>query len=463
MPPRRPGRYFGTDGFRGEVGVTLTAEHAWRIGRFLGWYYKRRAEENGNPAYRVRAAIGKDPRLSSYLLEYAIAAGFNASGANAYLLHVTTTPSVSFVTRSEGFDCGVMISASHNPFFDNGIKLVNRAGEKTDLGILSQAEDYLDGILPPDCAGDDLPLARGEDIGRTVDYTAGRNRYIGYLISLATFSLRGMKVGLDCANGSAWSIARTVFDALGATTYLINASPDGTNINRNAGSTHPEGLSRLVRDRGLSIGFAFDGDADRCIAVDGNGRIVDGAGILYAVGRSMKSRGLLEGSIVSTVMANRGFERALAELQIPLIRTPVGDKYVYAAMTEHGCNLGGEPSGHLIFPKYATTGDGILTALVLLEVLREEKQTLAEAVAAYRPYPEVHRNVSVKNPAAVVAREAVTQAVARAEQALGTHGRVLVRASGTEPVVRILVEAEESDVALSHAKALEKTIREEGR
>lgn len=461
---KQPGRYFGTDGYRGEAGVTLTAERAFRLGRFLGYYYHETVRRRGNAGYRARVAIGKDTRRSGYMLEYAVAAGLAASGADAYLLHVTSTPSVSFVTRSDGFDGGIMISASHNPFGDNGIKVMNRAGEKEDGEVLALAEDYLDGAVT--LFGremSELPAAQGEAVGRTVDYVAGRNRYIGYLLSHATYSLRGVRVGLDCANGSAFSLARAVFDALGATTHVIGADPNGTNINLACGSTAPEALARLVRDRSLDVGFAFDGDADRCIAVSEDGHVVDGAAILYAVGTHMKREGSLRGGIVSTVMANEGFAEALRREDIPLVRTPVGDKYVYAEMVRRGWCLGGEPSGHIIFSKYQTTGDGLLTALELLRVMLEREASLSALVAPYTPYPEVQRNVRVPTPGDVVCRPSVTEAVCAAEAALGDVGRVLVRASGTEPVVRILVEAREDALARQLAGMIEETVREEGK
>lgn len=461
--PRLSGRYFGTDGFRGEAGVTLTAEHAFRLGRFLGWYLGERAKRAGEGNKRVRTVIGKDPRLSGYMLEYAVAAGLAASGADAYLLHVTTTPSVSFVTRSEGFDCGIMISASHNPFSDNGIKVINRMGEKMEEDVLRAAEDYLDGIWQTgEGGGGELPFAHGQAVGKTVDYVEGRNRYLGYLLSLTTFSLHGMKIGVDAANGSAWSLARSVFDALGATTVQRGASPNGKNINRGCGSTHPEALARMVRERGLDVGFAFDGDADRCIAADERGQVVDGAGLLYAVGGHMKREGSLRGGVVSTVMANSGLEAALAREGIPLLRTPVGDKYVYAAMMKSGWNLGGEPSGHIIFSRYATTGDGILTALEVLRVMRQTGKPLSALAAPYVPLPEAQLSVAVRSPAAAAAGRALGEAVRETEEALGGRGRVLVRASGTEPVVRILVESEDDETCRRLAQHLADVIREEG-
>lgn len=373
------GKYFGTDGFRGEANENLTALHAYKVGRFLGWYYgelKRRAGDE-TPA---KIVIGKDTRLSSYMFEYSLVGGLTASGAKAYLLHVTTTPSVAYVARTEDFDCGIMISASHNPYWDNGIKLINSNGEKMDEETIALVEDYLDGKL--EVFGekyDDVPYAKKEKIGSTVDYVAGRNRYMGYLISLGLFSFRGMKVGLDCANGSAWSIAKSVFDALGADTYVINAEPNGTNINNNAGSTHIEGLQKLVVEKGLDVGFAYDGDADRCLCVDDKGNVVTGDHILYVYGRYMKERGkLLNNTVVTTVMSNFGLYKALDELGIGYVKTAVGDKYVYEYMTKNGCRIGGEQSGHIIFSKYASTGDGILTSLKIMQVLADRKKKLSE-------------------------------------------------------------------------------------
>ncbi len=405
------GRYFGTDGFRGEANVNLTAEHAYRIGRFLGWYYgelKRRAGDETAP----RIVIGKDTRRSSYMFEYTLVSGLTASGADAYLLHVTTTPSVAYVARVDAFDCGIMISASHNPYYDNGIKLLNGQGEKMDDKTLSLIEDYIDGKL--EAFGKkygELPYATGEKIGRTVDYASGRNRYIGYLISLGVYSFRGMRVGLDCANGSAWNIAKSVFDALGATTYVINAEPDGLNINKNAGSTHIDGLQRLVRENSLDIGFAYDGDADRCLCVDENGNVVTGDHILYIYGRYMKERGkLLGNTVVTTVMSNFGLYKAFDEIGIGYAKTAVGDKFVHDYMVRNGNRLGGEQSGHIIFSKYATTGDGILTSLKMMEVVIAKKTTLGKLAAPLKIYPQLLINVRVNDKDAVMNDEDVIAA-----------------------------------------------------
>lgn len=432
------GKYFGTDGFRGEANAGLTAEHAYQIGRFLGWYY--RGQRGGRP----KVVIGKDTRRSSYMFEYAITAGLTASGCDAYLLHVTTTPSVSYVLRTEDFDGGVMISASHNPFYDNGIKLLNDRGEKLDEATILKIEEYLDGAIP------ELPLASREDIGCTVDYTAGRNRYTGYLISLAIRSYRGMRVGLDCSNGSAWMLAKNIFDALGAKTYVINNQPDGLNINMNCGSTHIEGLQQLVRAEGLDVGFAYDGDADRCLAVDENGDVIDGDKILYIYGRYMKERGkLLNNTVVTTVMSNLGLYKAFDELGIDYVKTAVGDKYVYENMLQNGHRLGGEQSGHIIFSKYASTGDGILTSIKLMEVMLERKTTLSKLAEPVKIYPQLLRNVRVADKDAALADPTLQAAIDEVEQELGDDGRVLIRPSGTEPVIRVMVEAA-SDELCSH-------------
>lgn len=440
------GKYFGTDGFRGEANVTVTAEQAFALGRFFGWYLWEDKRRRGFPDARVRVVIGKDARRSGYMLEYALTAGLTASGADAYLLHVTTTPSVSYVTRSERFDLGVMISASHNPYTDNGIKLLSHTGEKLSEELLSLAEDYLDGTLV--AFGEHwqtLPHATGARIGRTVDYIAGRNRYMGYLISLATRSFRGVRVGLDCANGSTWSLARGIYEALGATVYTIHAEPNGTNINEGAGSTHPEGLQKLVRERGLDIGFAFDGDGDRCIAVDENGEVVGGDQILYVAGRYLAGRGELPNrTVVATVMSNRGLVHSLEKEGIACALTPVGDKHVYAYMSKHGCALGGEASGHIIFGKHACTGDGLLTSLKLMEICLTEEKPLGLLTAGCKCYPQLLENVGCRAPARLACDAAVQEAVKRAEASLG-GGRLLVRASGTEEVVRILAEGEDRE------------------
>lgn len=439
-------KYFGTDGFRGEANRTLTADHAYTIGRFLGWYYGmlKRRQGDSSPA---RIVIGKDTRRSSYMFEYTLVGGLVASGADAYLLHVTTTPSVAYVTRTEGFDCGIMISASHNPYYDNGIKLINSNGEKMEESTISLIEDYIDGKL--ELFGqhyDEVPFAHQEKIGGTIDYVAGRNRYMGYLISLGLYSFKGMRVGLDCANGSSWNIAKSVFDALGAKTYVINAEPNGTNINNNAGSTHIEGLQALVKEKGLDVGFAYDGDADRCLCVDEHGNVVDGDAILYIYGAYLKEHGELAGNMVTTtIMSNFGLYKAFDKLGIDYAKTPVGDKYVYEHMAQTGCRIGGEQSGHIIFSKYATTGDGILTSLKMMEVMLAKKKTLSELAAPFKIYPQVLKNVRVTDKKAAQNDAAVQEAVAKVADALDDTGRILVRESGTEPVVRVMVEAPDHD------------------
>ena len=426
------GKYFGTDGFRGEANVTLTVDHAFKVGRFLGWYYGKN-HENG----KAKIVIGKDTRRSSYMFEYSLVAGLTASGADAYLLHVTTTPSVSYVARTEDFDCGIMISASHNPFYDNGIKLINAAGEKMKEDVIAEIEKYLDGELG------EIPYATRENIGCTVDYTAGRNRYMGYLMSLAIYSFKGIRVGLDASNGSAWTLAKAVFDALGAKTYVINAAPDGTNINANCGSTHIEGLQDLVRREHLDVGFAFDGDADRCLCVDEKGEVITGDHILYIYGCYMKDRDKLVGNkVVTTVMSNFGLYKAFDAVGIEYEKTKVGDKYVYECMSENGYRIGGEQSGHIIFSKYATTGDGIITALKMMEVMLAKKKTLSELAAPLVIYPQVLKNIRVTDKTQAQDDADVKAAVeAAVANALGADGRILVRESGTEPVVRVMVEA----------------------
>ena len=436
------GKYFGTDGFRGEANVNLTADHAFKVGRFLGWYYtqlKRRAGSEEQP----RVVIGKDTRRSSYMFEFSLVAGLTASGADAYILHVTTTPSVAYVTRVDGFDCGIMISASHNPYYDNGIKLLNGNGEKMEEETIALVEAYLDGEL--ELFGqkwEELPYALRENVGCTVDYEAGRNRYVGYLISLGMFSFKGMKIGLDCANGAAWNIAKSVFDALGAKTYVINAEPNGTNINRDAGSTHIEGLQKFVVENGLDVGFAYDGDADRCLCVDEKGQVVNGDHILYILGQYMKERGsLANNTVVTTVMSNFGLYRALDEKGIGYAKTAVGDKYVYEYMVNNGCRLGGEQSGHIIISKYATTGDGILTSLKMMEVLMAKKKKMSQLTEGLTIYPQVMKNVRVKSKPEAQNDPAVQEAVKAITERLGDTGRILVRESGTEPVIRVMVEA----------------------
>ena len=457
------GKYFGTDGFRGEANVNLTADHAFRVGRFLGWYYtqlKRRSGADG-PA---KIVIGKDTRRSSYMFEYSLVGGLVASGADAYLLHVTTTPSVAYVCRTEDFDCGIMISASHNPYYDNGIKLINSFGEKMDENTIALIEAWLDGHLEAfGRSWEDLPMAKRDQIGRTVDYVAGRNRYIGYLISLGMYSFKGVKVGLDCANGSSWNIAKLVFDALGAKTYVINNDPDGYNINTNAGSTHIENLQKFVLDNGLDVGFAYDGDADRCLCVDEKGNVITGDHILYIYGKYMKERGkLLGNTVVTTVMSNFGLYKAFDELGIDYAKTKVGDKYVYEYMMENGCRIGGEQSGHIIFSKYASTGDGILTSLKMMEVMMAKKKTLSQLCEGLSIYPQVLKNVRVTDKAAAQADPDVQSAVAEIAAKLGDTGRILVRESGTEPVIRVMVEAPTQEICQEYVDFVVDTIRRKG-
>ncbi len=430
------GKYFGTDGFRGEAGANLTSAHAYQIGRFLGWYYSQGGTK------KVKAVIGKDTRRSSYMFEYSIVAGLTASGADAYMLHVTTTPSVSYAVASGDFDCGIMISASHNPFYDNGIKLVNNTGEKIDDGTIASIEAYIDGDYASLGLAGDVPFATGENVGRIVDYAAGRNRYIGYLISLSKHSFRPFRIGLDCANGSAWMIAPSVFEALGADVSVINAEPNGTNINTNAGSTHIEVLAEHVRKNGLDLGFAFDGDADRCLAVDGKGNVVNGDHILYILGKVMKQNGeLVNNTVVTTIMSNMGLYRALDQAGMDYAQTTVGDRYVYENMLETGNCVGGEQSGHIIMSKYATTGDGILTAIKVMEAVIESKQTLEKLAEPVKMFPQVLKNVRVKDKRAVREDAEVQALVKKITEELGNSGRILLRESGTEPVVRVMTEA----------------------
>ena len=442
------GKYFGTDGFRGEANRNLTADHAYKIGRFLGWYYgelRRQRDNDESP----RIVIGKDTRLSSYMFEYSLIAGLVASGADAYMMHVTPTPSVAYIARVDKFDCGIMISASHNPFFDNGIKLINSNGEKMEDNVIDEVEKYLDGEIG------ELPYAVGGDIGRTVDYAAGRNRYIGYLISLAKNSYKGKKVGLDCANGSTWMIAKSVFDALGATTFVINNNPNGTNINENAGSTHIEYLQQFVIENGLDVGFAFDGDADRCLAVDEQGGLVDGDLILYVVAKYMKERGKLDNTkVVTTIMSNFGLYKALDDLGIGYEKTAVGDKYVYENMRENGHYIGGEQSGHIIFSKYATTGDGMLTAIKLMQVILDKKTSLSELTRDVTIYPQILKNVRVPDKDAVLNHPDVQAKVAQVTEELQGNGRVLLRKSGTEPVLRVMAEAPSYDICEEKVNAI---------
>ena len=446
------GKYFGTDGFRGEANVTLTVDHAFKVGRFLGWYYGKNHEDG-----KAKIVIGKDTRRSSYMFEYSLVAGLTASGADAYLLHVTTTPSVSYVARTEDFDCGIMISASHNPFYDNGIKLINAAGEKMKEDVIAEIEKYLDGELG------EIPYATREKIGCTVDYTAGRNRYMGYLMSLAIYSFKGIRVGLDASNGSAWTLAKAVFDALGAKTYVINAAPDGTNINTNCGSTHIEGLQDLVRREHLDVGFAFDGDADRCLCVDEKGEVITGDHILYIYGCYMKDRDKLVGNkVVTTVMSNFGLYKAFDAVGIEYEKTKVGDKYVYECMSQNGYRLGGEQSGHIIFSKYATTGDGIITALKMMEVMIAKKKSLAQLAAPLHIYPQVLKNVRVYDKPTAQNDEDVKAAVERVADTLGENGRILVRESGTEPVVRVMVDAGSTEECEKYVDQVIEVIKSKG-
>ena len=426
------GKYFGTDGFRGEANVTLTVEDAYKVGRFLGWYYGKK-----KPEEKCRVVIGKDTRRSSYMFEYSLVAGLTASGADAYLLHVTTTPSVSYVVRTEEFNCGIMISASHNPFYDNGIKVINEKGEKLEEEVITEIEKDLDGEMG------EIPYAVRDQIGRTVDYAAGRNRYIGYLISIATRSFKNKKVGLDCANGSASAIAKNVFDALGAETHVIHNNPDGVNINTNCGSTHMGDLQKYVVENGLDVGFAYDGDADRCLAVDGEGNLVDGDKIMYVCGKYMKEQGsLVNNTVVTTIMSNFGLYKALEREGIAFEKTAVGDKYVYENMSQNGHCLGGEQSGHIIFSKHATTGDGILTSLKIMEVMLEKKESLKKLADEVEIYPQVLKNVRVHDKKTAQDDPEVQAEVQKVADALGDTGRILLRQSGTEPVVRVMVEAE---------------------
>lgn len=443
------GKYFGTDGFRGEANVKLTVEHAYKVGRFLGWYFGRN--------HKANIVIGKDTRRSSYMFEYSLVAGLTASGADVFLLHVTTTPSVSYVVRTEEFDCGIMISASHNPYYDNGIKIINGHGHKMEASVEEMIEKYIDGEM------EELPFATREKIGRTVDYVAGRNRYIGYLISLATRSFKKYRIGLDCANGSASAIAKSVFDALGAKTYVISNEPDGTNINRDCGSTHIEALQALVQDKKLDIGFAFDGDADRCIAVDEKGNVVDGDLILYVCGKYLKENGKLNNdTIVTTVMSNLGLYKALDRAGISYEKTKVGDKYVYENMMNNGHCLGGEQSGHIIFSKHATTGDGILTSLMIMEVVTEKKMSLGDLAREVIIYPQLLKNVRVADKQEARENPAVVESLRKVEEALGDEGRILVRESGTEPVIRIMVEALDHDLCEKYVNEVVETMMRQG-
>ncbi len=444
------GKYFGTDGFRGEANIDLNYEHAIKIGRFLGWYYGARLDK------KAKVVIGKDTRRSSYMFEYALCTGLMASGADAYIMHVTTTPSVSYITRADDFDCGIMISASHNPFYDNGIKLLNTNGEKMDEETILQVENYLDGKL-------EIPLSTRQEIGRTVDYVEGRNRYMGYLMSMSKYSFKGKRVGLDVANGAAWTIAESVFEALGAKTMVISKEPDGFNINTDCGSTHIEKLQQLVVENHLDVGFAYDGDADRCLCVDEKGNVVTGDHILYIYGLYMKERGkLINNKVVTTVMSNFGLYKALDAVGIEYEKTKVGDKYVYENMVQNGHRIGGEQSGHIIFTKYATTGDGILTSIKMMEVLLTKNKPLSELAAPVVFYPQVLKNVRVISKPAAQNDPDVQAAVAAVSEALGDTGRILVRESGTEPVIRVMVEAGTKEICEKYVDQVIEVIKEKG-
>ncbi len=443
------GKYFGTDGFRGEANVDLTVEHAYKVGRFLGYYYGKNR--------KARIVIGKDTRRSSYMFEYSLVAGLTASGADVYLLHVTTTPSVSYVVRTEGFDCGIMISASHNPYYDNGIKIINSNGYKLESEVEALIEEYIDSKI------NEIPLATKENIGCTVDHAIGRHRYLGYLISLATRSFKEIKVGLDCSNGSAYAIAKSVFDALGAKTFVINNEPDGTNINMNCGSTHIEVLQDYVRENGLDVGFAYDGDADRCLAVDNKGNIIDGDLILYLCGTYLYEKGELKNNtVVTTVMSNLGLYKAFDKKGIKYEKTAVGDKYVFENMMANGHSLGGEQSGHIIFSKHATTGDGVLTSLKLMEVMLEKKQKLSELIKEIKIYPQVLKNVKVKDKKTARVDEQVIEAAKVVEESLGDEGRILLRESGTEAVIRVMVEAKTDELCEKHVNDVIDVLKKKG-
>ncbi len=444
------GKYFGTDGFRGEANKNLTFEHAVLIGRYLGWYY------GANHGKKAKIVIGKDTRRSSYMFEYALCTGLMASGADAYIMHVTTTPSVAYITRVDDFDCGIMISASHNPYYDNGIKLFNGDGEKMDEETILRVEDYIDGKI-------EIPVAERNEIGRTVDYVAGRNRYVGYLISNSKFSFKDKKVGLDCANGASWQIAKGVFDALGAKTYVINNEPDGYNINTDCGSTHIEHLQKYVVEKGLDVGFAFDGDADRCLCVDEKGNVVTGDHIIYIYGLYLKEQGKLQNNkVVTTIMSNFGLYKALDKVGIEYEKTKVGDKYVYENMVTYGHRVGGEQSGHIIFTKYATTGDGILTSLKMMEVMLAKEKPMSELAAPVVFYPQVLKNVRVKSKPDAQNDPDVQKAVEEVSKVLGDTGRILVRESGTEPVIRVMVEAESDEICEKYVDQVIDVIRQKG-
>ncbi len=446
------GKYFGTDGFRGEANKALTAQKAFRVGRYIGWYYGQQHDDG-----RARIIIGKDTRRSSYMLEAALTAGITSSGSDAYLLHVTTTPSVSYCCRTDGFDCGIMISASHNPFYDNGIKIMRANGQKIEAEIEEKIEAYIDGEI------EEIPLAEREAIGNVVDYAAGRNRYIGYLMTVPTRAFNGMKIGLDCANGASWNIARSVYEALGAKVYVINNTPDGLNINTNCGSTHIENLKKFVLDNGLNVGFAYDGDADRCLAVDELGNEVNGDQIMFLCGKYMKETGRLDGNtIVTTIMSNMGLYKACEAIGIRTEKTAVGDKYVAENMMANGFMIGGEQSGHIIFAKYATTGDGILTSLMVMMTMLDKKLPLSMLAGEMKMYPQCLKNVVVKDKEEAQKNPAVLAGVEAVNKALAGDGRMLLRASGTEPKIRVMVEAKTDEICEQYVDQLIEVIKAEG-
>ncbi|MBP3621586.1 MAG: phosphoglucosamine mutase [Lachnospiraceae bacterium] len=447
------GKYFGTDGFRGEANVDLTVEHAYKVGRYLGYYFGKDKKEGE----KARVVIGKDTRRSSYMFEYSLVAGLTASGADVYLMHVTPTPSVSYIVRTDEFDCGIMISASHNPFYDNGIKIINNQGAKMDAAVEKEIEDYIDGIIP------EIPFAKRENIGRTTDYSMGRNRYIGYLMTIPTRSFKNLKVGLDCANGASSTVAKAVFDALGAKTYVINNEPDGTNINTNCGSTHIENLQKFVVDNNLDAGFAYDGDADRCLAVDEKGNLVDGDAILYICGKYLKEKGRLNNNtVVTTVMSNLGLYKAFDAEGINYEKTAVGDKYVFECMIENGYILGGEQSGHIIFSKNARTGDGVLTSLKLMEVMVENKSTMSDLTRELNIYPQLLENVKVTSKADVMNDADVLAAAKSVDEELKGDGRILLRESGTEPLIRVMVEAKTDELCKKYVTKVVDVIKSKG-
>ena len=461
---QKTNKYFGTDGFRGEANMDLTSMHAYKVGRFLGWYYSSQYAKGGKANHRPRIVIGKDTRRSSYMLEYSIVAGITASGADAYMLHVTTTPSVSYVTRMDDFDCGIMITASHNPYYDNGIKVINRHGEKLDDKTTALIEAYIDGDMKAlGVSGDDLPLAHRERIGCIVDYVSGRNRYVGYLISLASHSYKNLRIGLDCANGASWMITKAVFGALGAQTMVIGAEPDGLNVNNGCGSTHVEKLCALVKENHLDLGFAFDGDADRCIAVDENGNVVDGDAMMYILGKRLKSRGMLnDNTVVATVMSNSGFVNSLKEAGIKCEQTTVGDRFVYECMQENDYSLGGEQSGHIILKKYATTGDGLLTAIMIAEEICDLKTSLSKLTEPLKTYPQYMKNIRVKDKDAVLSDKVVLKEMEDIEKLIDGRGRTLLRKSGTEPVIRVMIECESEELCKEYADRVIQVIAERG-